>query len=123
MDLKRGLFHLTPLGRADQEVLEFVSDRVEEKDVERYQKSLNRYRRVKLLRVNFRVLVYAGLITSAATTFGLSQAQVLQRIASYLGTGILFTVYILLGYVVMLYREQYHVFREILVARAASSGS
>lgn len=64
-------------------------------------------------------LLYAGLITSVATTIGLDQAYILQKIASYIGVTLLLIIYGISKYFMDLYREHYHVQREIVISKAA----
>ncbi len=118
--LKNLVFRLTPLGRAHLEVEKYVED-ADEEDLDAYRRSLSYYRESKLIHMGVRVLLYAGIITSVAATFGLPQIEVLQRAASYIGTTLLLALYGSTGYVKMIRREDYHVKREILLSHAAQN--
>ena len=116
--LKKYVFELTPLGKADKEVREYLKEGLEPHQFERYQKALNHYRHIKVTQSGLKMLFYASIITSVATTLGLDQAQVLQKIASYIGTSAIFVLYAVTSYISMIRREAYHVQREILVSKA-----
>ncbi len=115
---KHHLFELTPLGKADKEVRDFLKDRLDEEQFDRYERSLSYYRNFKLVQTFLKALLYASIITSVAATFGLPQAQVLQKIASYLGTSLILILYGIISYFTMIRRESYHVQREILISSA-----
>ncbi len=126
MDPKKHLFELTPLGKAHKEVKNYLEHRVEDHQLERYESSLKHYRRLKVVQTGLKTLFYASIITSVAATLGLDEAKVLQKIASYVGTSLLFALYAATSYFTMIRRESYHVQREILISQAAgkdSSGS
>jgi hypothetical protein len=112
------LFKLTPLGRADSQIRAFLKMRLDDHQFERYNESLNRYRNVKLVQQTVRVLLYASIITSVAATFNVN-LSVINKIASYLGFTFLLIIYGVVNYFTMLYREDYHVQRDILIATAA----
>ena len=116
--MKKYLFELTPLGKADKEVRDYLKEGLEPHQFERYQKSLHHYRHIKLIQSGLKVLLYASIIASVATTVGLDQAQILQRIASYIGTSVIFVLYAITSYICMIRREAYHVQREILISKA-----
>ncbi|MFB6204864.1 MAG: hypothetical protein ABEJ75_04410 [Candidatus Nanohaloarchaea archaeon] len=117
--MRHRIFHFTPLGRADRQLKNYLGE-VEEGVMERYEKELGRYRNAKMVQLALLLLLYAGLITSIAATigFGLTgPARLVQKVASYFGTGLIFIAYVISRYFTMLYRESYHVQREILLHR------
>lgn len=116
---RKHVFELTPLGKADKEVRSYLKDRLSEEEFRRYGSALKHYRHMKAVQTVLRVLLYASIITSVATTFGLDQAKLLQRIASYLGTSMIFVLYSITNYITMIRREAYHVQREILISKAS----
>jgi len=115
---RKHLFELTPLGKADKEVRNFLEKRVESEDFRRYERSLNLYRRFRLLQTSLKILLYASIITAVATTFGFDQVRILQRIASYIGTSVLLVAYAGVTYITLIRKETYHVQREILISEA-----
>jgi len=116
--IKKYLFELTPLGKADKEVRDYLKEGLEPHQFERYQNALNHYRHIKVIQTSLKTLLYASIITSVATTVGLDQAQLLQRIASYIGTSLIFVLFAITSYISMIRREAYHVQREILISKA-----
>jgi hypothetical protein len=119
MKIKKYIFELTPLGKADKEVREYLKERLDEEQFERYHHSLQHYRHMKAIQTSLKLLFYASIVTSIATTFGFDQAQLLQQIASYLGTSLIFILYAATSYITMIRRESYHVQREILISKAS----
>ena len=117
--LKNRIFQLTPLGRADKEVREFLRDELSKEELSEYERALDKFRSAKMLHLIVKSLLYAGLITSIATTVGLDQAYILQKIASYIGVTLLLIIYGISRYFMDLYREHYHVQREIVISKAA----
>lgn len=111
------IFQLTPLGKADYELKQHIRDKATEEEMSAYQSALNHYRHMKMVQMGLKLLLYAGIVTSAATTFGLDQAQIIQQIASYIGVSIIFVLYAITSYITMIRRESYHVQREILISR------
>lgn len=117
---KQFFFELTPLGKADKEVRGFLRDRLDERQMERYLDSLKQYRYIKAVHSFLKLLFYASLVTSLAATFGFrEQVAFLERVASYLGTGLVLVLFTVTGYIAMIRRESYHVQREILISRAS----
>lgn len=116
--IKKYVFELTPLGKADKEVRDYLKQGLEPHQFERYQKALNHYRHIKVIQAGLKMLFYASIIASVATTVGLDQAQIIQRIASYIGTSVIFVLYAITSYISMIRRETYHVQREILISKA-----
>lgn len=120
MKYKKHLFELTPLGKADKEVRSYLEKRLGDHQMERYRSSLQHYRHMKLIQTTIRVLLYASIITSFAATFGLKgRIQILQQVASYLGTTVLLVLYAITSYITLIRKENYHVQREILISQAA----
>jgi hypothetical protein len=120
MNIRKYFFELTPLGKADKEVREYLKERLDEEQFKRYHRSLSHYRHMKMIQSTLKLLFYASIITSIATTFGFDQeALLLQRVVSYLGTSLIFILYIATSYITMIRRESYHVQREILISKAS----
>jgi hypothetical protein len=111
-------FNFTPLGRADGKIRAFLERRLSEHQFEKYNQSLNKYRNAKFAQQFFRLLFYASIITSVAATFNLN-LSIINRIASYLGFTLILILFAITSYFTMLYREEYHVQRDILIATAA----
>lgn len=120
MNIRKHFFELTPLGKADKEVREYLKERLDDEQFKRYQRSLSHYRHMKMIQSTLKLLFYASIITSIAATFGFDrEALILQRVASYLGTSVIFVLYIATSYITMIRRESYHVQREILISKAS----
>lgn len=118
--MKNTLFRLTPLGRADDQIRTFLEEKLQEHQFRNYNKSLMRYRNFKLIQQFVRILLYASAITSLAATVNLN-LSLINQIASYLGLTALLVIYGIVNYVTLIYREDYHVQRDILIATAAES--
>lgn len=116
--MRNVLFKFTPLGKADFQVREFLGEKADEKQLKKYEKSLDQYRHVKFFQIILKVLLYAGIVTSVAATFGLEELRIIQQIASYIGVSVLFVLYGITSYITMVRRESYHVQREILVSES-----
>lgn len=115
--MKDKFFKLTPLGRADLLLEDYIEgEEREKKAFLDYEEALAKYRNMKLLQVVIKILLYAGVITSVAASFGIEQIKIISRIASYIGVTVLLASYAIINYVTMIYREEYHVKREILVS-------
>jgi len=124
MDVKKYLFELTPLGKADKEVRSYLQERLADHQVERYQRALTHYRHVKIIQSTLKVLLYASLITSIAATVGFrGELEILEKVASYLGTSIILIMFAVTSYITMIRRESYHVQREILISQATFKGN
>ena len=116
------LFKLTPLGRADLLLEEYLEDKKREtKEFSQYEQSLAKYRNFKLLQIVIKILLYAGVITSIAASFGIEEIRIITQIASYIGVSVLLISYAAVNYVTMIYREEYHIKREILVSTSDST--
>lgn len=118
--MKKYLFELTPLGKADKEVRDYLKEGLDDHQFEKYDKSLSQYRHTKLIQTSLKILLYASIITSVAATLGFDQIRILQRIASYIGTSFILVLYALTSYIAMIRKEAYHVQREILISRATN---
>lgn len=116
--IRKHIFELTPLGKADKEVRDYLKEGLEPHQFERYKNALNHYRHMKVIQASLKMLFYASIITSVATTVGFDEAQILQRVASYIGTSVIFVLFAVTSYISMIRRETYHVQREILISKA-----
>lgn len=115
--MKDKFFKLTPLGRADLLLEDYITgDQRETKEFLDYEEALAKYRNMKLLQVIIKILLYAGVITSIVASFGIEQIKIISQIASYIGVTVLLASYVIINYATMIYREEYHVKREILVS-------
>ncbi|MFP4038870.1 MAG: hypothetical protein ACLFTA_03755 [Candidatus Nanohaloarchaea archaeon] len=115
--IRNYLFRVTPLGRADQDLKAYLKDKkFEEERLAEYEKSLGKYRANKAIHNIVKLFLYAGIVTSIATTFGIEQARYIAQAASYIGVTLLLMMYALTLYLSELYREEYHVKREILIS-------
>ena len=118
--VKEALFRLTPLGRADQELKKHFED-TEVKKLEAYtdyEESRKKYRNRKVIQMSIKVLLYAGVITSIAASFNLPYVGVISDVASYIGVSMLLVLYASTFYVSSLFKEEYHLKREILISEA-----
>lgn len=116
--MKNFIFEFTPLGKADKEVRSYLKDRLADHQMERYKKALQHYRHMKLIQATLKILLYASIVTTIAATFGIEGVKIIQRIASYIGTTVLFILFAATSYITMIRRETYHVQREILISQA-----
>lgn len=124
MDIRKYVFEFTPLGKADKEVRNYLETHLEEHQVDRYHSALQQYRHVKVVQTTLKILLYASLITSIAATIGFrEELEILERVASYLGTSIIFFLFVVTSYITMIRRETYHVQREILISQATKEGA
>ena len=118
--MKEKLFRLTPLGRADQEMKEHFKE-TEIKDLEaygEYEDSRKKYRNRKIVQMSIKTLLYAGVITSIAASFNLPYIRLINEVASYIGVSMLLVLYVLTFYFSSLFKEEYHLKREILISEA-----
>jgi hypothetical protein len=117
--VKDKIFRLTPLGRADILLKEFLGvdeNFLDTEEFQNYEDALQKYRNLKLLQMVVKILLYAGLITSVAASLGLDGLRIINQVASYLGFTVLLVSYAVVNYATMIHREEYHVKREILVS-------
>lgn len=119
MEIKKHFFELTPLGKADKEVRGYLKERLDKEQFERYHSALKHYRHMKFIQTTLKILFYASIITSVAATYGLNQAMIIQKVASYIGTSLIFVLFAITSYITMIRRETYHVQREILISKAS----
>lgn len=117
MDFRRYFFELTPLGKADQEVRDYLGEEISSAQFQRYERALNYYRTAKMFQLAAKILLYAGIITSVVATVGFEQVRLLQHLASYFGATLLLIFYAVSSYFALLRRESYHVQREILLSQ------
>ncbi len=117
--MKDKIFSFTPLGRADLLLEEFIGEnpKKEQKEFQAYETALAKYRNLKLFQIIVKILLYAGLITSIVASLGFQQIRIINQIASYIGVTFLLIAYVAVNYFTMIYREEYHVRREILVSK------
>ena len=117
-DMKDSFFKLTPLGRADLLLNEYLSDEDRDEQIFKdYQTALNKYRNLKLFQITIKTLLYAGVITSIVASLGIEQIRIISRISSYIGVTVLLASYAIINYATLIYREEYHVKREVLVSQ------
>ncbi|WP_414837846.1 hypothetical protein ACK3SF_00365 [Candidatus Nanosalina sp. VS9-1] len=119
--MKDQIFRLTPLGRADIELRQHFEDDEEfysSDEYEEYEASRKKYRNRKLVQMSIKTLLYAGVITSVAASFGVPHLRIINQIASYIGVTFLLMLYAVALYTASLQKEEYHLKREILVSNA-----
>ena len=117
--VKDKIFSFIPLGRADLLLEEFIGENLEKnrKEFQEYETALAKYRNLKLFQIIIKILLYAGVITSIVASLGFEQIRIISQIASYIGVTFLLFAYVITNYFTMIYREEYHVRREILVSQ------
>ena len=118
--VRERLFRLTPLGRADQELKKHFED-TKIKSLEaydEYEESRKKYRNRKVVQMGIKVLLYAGVITSIAASFNVPYIRVINHVASYIGVSMLLVLYTSTFYISSLFKEEYHLKREILISEA-----
>lgn len=118
MDLERIRHRLTPTGAADRTIREAFDDAFDTEHGARYRRARQRFRRVQRTRDLFRILFYASLVTSVVTALGIPQLQIIQTLHSYIGTTIIFLLFLAASYLSAIQRERYHTQRSILIADA-----
>lgn len=119
--MKDQIFKLTPLGRADVELRQHFEDDgdfYESDEYEEYEASRKKYRNRKIAQMSIKTLLYAGVITSVAASFGVPHLKIINQIASYIGVTFLLLLYAVALYSASLQKEEYHLKREILVSSA-----
>lgn len=104
---------LTPLGRTDK-VLKQETEGLDAEKTEEYEDTFSRYRRIKILQLSVKILLYASIITSVASAIGLN-VEFIASISSYIGTTVLIIIYAGITYLTKMYREIFYVRREILI--------
>ena len=113
--IKEKVNWLTPIGRVDQELRKEVKD-IETEEYLKYEKAYRRYRHTRKAEVSFRILLYAGLVTSFATSIGIEQLEILQTIATYIGVSVIFLMYALTGFINKRAKENMYFRREVLLS-------
>lgn len=113
--IKEKINWLSPVGYVDQELRKEIDD-LETEEFSEYEKAYRRYRHTRKAEISLRILLYAGLLTSFATSIGIEQLEILQTIATYIGVTLLFVFYALTGYVNKRARENLYFRREILIS-------
>jgi len=114
------IYNLTPLGRAENLVIEHVEKQgidEQSQEVKDYKRALSRYQKLIGAKTILKILLYAGVITSAAASIGLQQIQIINQISSYIGVTFLAIAYFTTKHFTMIYREEYEVKREILISK------
>jgi len=104
---------LTPLGRTDK-VLKEETEGLDTEKTEEYEDTFSRYRRIKILQLSVKILLYASIVTSVASAIGLN-VEFIASISSYIGTTVLIIIYAGITYLTKMYREIFYVRREILI--------
>ena len=113
--IKEKVNWLSPVGHVDQELRKVIDD-LETQEFSEYEKAYRHYHRTRKAEISFRILLYAGLLTSFATSIGIEQLEILQTIATYIGVTLLFVFYALTGYVNKRAKEKLYFRREILLS-------
>jgi len=112
-DFRRDVRWFTPVGKADHDLRKYLSKEPDTGVYRRYRAAFKKYRYTKRAEVSFRVLLYAGLITSVAASFGIDQLYILQTIAGYIGISFLIVFYAAASYFNLRAREDFYLRREI----------
>lgn len=120
MGLREKIGYASPLGRAHQKLERYLEGDLSASRKE-YIKAYRKYRTNRAALLGVKSLLYAGLITSVLTTAGIGGAELIAQVASYIGVTVLLVFYAVFRYLSELYREEYHVRREILIAREEAS--
>lgn len=118
MDLKRIRHRLTPTGAADRTIREAFGDAFDTEHGKQYRRTRQRFQRAQRTRDLFRVLFYASLVTSVVTALGLPQLRIIQTLHSYIGTTVIFVLFLAASYLTAIRRERYHTQRSIFIADA-----
>ncbi|AOV95355.1 hypothetical protein AQV86_05565 [Nanohaloarchaea archaeon SG9] len=108
---------LTPLGRTDK-VLKQETEGLDAEKTEEYEDTFSKYRRIKILQLSVKILLYASIVTSVASAIGLN-VEFIASISSYIGTTVLIIIYAGITYLTKMYREIFYVRREILIKSEA----
>lgn len=112
-EFRDSFFQLSAIGAADQR----LKDKLEGEEVnwKAYEKELEKYRRSLSIFNVTRVLFYAGLINSVASTFNIYGAGIIQQIASYIGVTVIIILYTIARHFTNRRRELYRLERELLI--------
>lgn len=112
-NLREKVFRLSAVGAADQRLRE----RLKGKDIDwtDYEKELDNYRLSRVFFNATRILFYAGLINSIASTFNIWAVGIIQQIASYIGVTVVLILYVITRHITSRRQEIYRIERELLV--------
>lgn len=114
--IRERIFRFSGIGAADHQLREKLE--AEEVDWTDYEKELNNYR-ISIAFFNVtRVLFYAGLINSIASTFNIWAAGIIQQIASYIGVTVVLILYFASRHIANRRKELYRLERELLISKA-----
>lgn len=118
--MREKIYSLTQLGRAEN----LVNEHIEKQEIDRqsqefknYNRALSRYQNLIGAKTVLKILLYAGVITSAAASIGLQQIQIINQISSYIGVTFLAIAYLTTKHFTNIYREEYQIKREILISK------
>jgi hypothetical protein len=111
--LEDRIFSITPIGAADYELKERIDE--EKLDFEDYEEALDSYRFAQAAFNISRVLLYAGLISSIASTFNIYGLGIIEQIASYIGATVTFVLYTVTRHFASRRKELYRLERELLL--------
>lgn len=115
-DLRERIFRFSAIGAADQRLRENLDGK--EIDWTDYERELKRYRLSLALFNLTRILFYAGLINSVASTFNIWGASIIQQIASYIGVTVVLILYFTSRHLVSRREEIYRLEREVLLSKS-----
>ncbi len=107
------IFSITPIGATDYELRKRVDE--EELDFDKYDEALQSYRFAQAVFNISRVLLYAGLISSIASTFNIYGLGIIEQIASYIGATVTFILYTVTRHIAGRRKEIYRLEREMLL--------
>lgn len=107
------IFSITPIGAADYELKDRIQG--EDLDFEDYEEALDNYRFAQAAFNISRVLLYAGLISSIASTFNIYGLGIIEQIASYIGATVTFILYTVTRHFASRRKELYRLERELLL--------
>lgn len=104
------------MGEADKLVEAQISEEQKNKTkFTNYKLAFKKYRYFKRIEIFTRILLYAGVISSAAAVIGFG-LEILNRLASYIGISALLILYLVSRYFAVRFREKMYVEREILLS-------
>lgn len=118
--MREKLYNLTPIGRAELLIEEYIENEGLEKESEElkdYERVLSIYRNLNVVQTILKILLYAGVVTSLAASLGFQQVRIINQIASYIGVSVLAAGYITANHFTKVYREEYQIKREILISK------
>lgn len=115
-EFRRDLRWFTPSGKVDHDLRKHIGEEPDDKNYNGYRKAYRKYRYTKRAEVSFRILLYAGLVTSVAASLGLEQLRILQSIAGYIGITFLIIFYAVASYFNLRAREEFYLRRELFLS-------